>query len=161
MLCHTQTVAVGFHDAHMVVRMGGSTVFIRLVDAIFPSYREVIPRFGANRARVKRESLLSAIRKASILASQTYFPSVEMEFTKDRLTVSSRNPEVGEIVEFVDVDYMGSPLSVLFNPKYVSDVLVALDCEAVLIEINDNSSPAVLKDPEDEDFLAVIMPMRL
>lgn len=161
MLGHGHNVSIGFHEAHMGVKLGDSSVYIRLVDALFPAYRDVIPRFGANRARLRREALLSAIRKASILSTPTCLPSVEMEFGKSRLTVSSRNPEVGEIVEFVDADYSGSPVSVLFNPKYISDVLTALDSETVVVELNDNSSPAVIKDPGDEDFLAVIMPMRL
>ncbi len=161
LLSHSDEAEIGFFEAHMGARIGDSTVYVRLLDAIFPAYKDVIPKFGANRARVKRDDLLAAVRRASLLSTQAYAPSVLLDMRKTGLTVSCNNPELGEFMELIEIDYSGQPTDILFNPRYLVDALSVVSAETAVIEFTDNSSPVVLRDPSDEDFLAVIMPMRL
>lgn len=154
-------VHLGFFEAHMAAMIGASTMYVRLLDAMFPAYRDVIPKFGSSRARLRRESLLAAVKRASLLSTQAYASSVLLEFRKNGVTVSCANPELGEFREGIEADYSGQPIEILFNPRYLVDALSVVSAESALIEFTDSSSPVVLRDPSDEDFVAVIMPMRL
>jgi len=161
LLSQSDQAEIGFFEAHMGARIGDSMVYVRLLDAMFPAYKDVIPKFGSNRARAKKEDLLGAVRRASLLSTQAYAPSVLLEMRKGGLKVSCNNPELGEFMEIIEIDYSGQPTDILFNPRYLVDALSVVSAETAVIEFTDNSSPVVLRDPSDEDFLAVIMPMRL
>lgn len=143
----------------LVVQIGPSTLYIRLIDGLFPAYQEVIPRFGAKRARLNRERLSLALRRAAVLSTQRFF-GVNVGFSREGVRIASNNPDLGDSAEVIPVDYNGAPVSILFNPRYLTDVLGALSTETVVMEINDESSPIIIRDPTDDKFLAVVMPMR-
>jgi DNA polymerase-3 subunit beta len=150
----------GLMDNQLVALVGGYTLYMRLVDGIFPSYQDVIPRFGANRARVNREQFSLALRRASLLSSQRFY-GVNVSFSKQGVSMASNNPEVGDSAEVIQADFSGEPVSILFNPKYLTDLTGCMESETILLEMNDESSAVIVKDPTDEKFLAVVMPMRL
>ncbi len=84
-----------------------------------------------------------------------------MEVGKNVLVVSSNNPDVGESEERIDASYTGEPFRISFNSRYLTDVMGALDCEEIAMEMKDESSAVLLRDGADDDFLGVVMPMRL
>ncbi len=150
----------GIMDQQMFVLASGYSLYIRLVDGVFPSYQEVIPRFGPNRARVDRERFSLALKRASLLSDQRFF-GVNVGFSKQGISVASNNPDLGDSAEMIPVDYTGEPLNILFNPRYLIDIASSLQSETIILELNDESSAVIVKDPNDEKFLAVVMPMRL
>ena len=79
-----------------------------------------------------------------------------------KLEVSSINPDVGEASDEIPVEYDGEALSIGFNAKYLIDLLGVLP-EPTQVEIgfNDEVSPGVMRCEGDQDFLYVVMPMRL
>jgi DNA polymerase-3 subunit beta len=75
--------------------------------------------------------------------------------------LSSNNPDVGDAREELDVDYAGDPLSIAFNARYLMDALTAVKAKEVRIDLRDESSPTQLRPTDDDDALAVVMPMRV
>ena len=61
----------------------------------------------------------------------------------------------------MDVVYTGSEISIGFNAKYIIDILQSIDKENIILFIKDNISPGLIQPEGDEDYLAVVMPMRL
>lgn len=155
-----ENILWGIMDQQMLVFSSSYSLHIRLVDGIFPSYQDVIPRFGRNRARVNREQLTLALKRATLLSDQRFF-GVNMGFNRQGLSIASNNPDLGDSAEVIPVDYTGEPTNMLLNPRYIIDVASCLESETILLEFNDQSSALIVKDPGDEKFLAVVMPMRL
>lgn len=150
----------GIMDQQLMVLASNYHLHMRLVDGIFPSYQDVIPRFGPNRARVNREMFFLALKRASLLSDQRFF-GVNVGFSRKGITVASSNPDLGDSAEIIPVDYTGEPVSLLLNPRYLIDIAACLQSETILLELNDDSSAVLVKDSGDEKFLAVVMPMRL
>ncbi len=130
----------------------------KLVEGVYPSYQQVIPRECKERIGLLREEFAHAIRRAEIMTSEKY-NSVKLTFTRDNLLITSNTPEVGEARESVAVNYRGAELVIAFNPRFLLDALEALDDEEVYLELTDELSPGLLKT--NSPFLYVIMPMRL
>ena len=63
--------------------------------------------------------------------------------------------------EEIDVIYNGAEISIGFNAKYIIEILQAIDKENVHLILKDNISPGLIQPENDENYLAVIMPMRL
>jgi DNA polymerase-3 subunit beta len=151
---------LGISENHLIVRSRHVTLYVRLIDGVFPNYKDVIPKFSSKSVRIARADFLEALRRASIVSLER-FRGVRIEVTKNLLRLSSSNPDIGESEEKVEAEYVKEPFTISFNSRYLIDVLSALSADRVLIEANDETSPVVVKDEQDEGFLAVIMPMRL
>jgi DNA polymerase-3 subunit beta len=140
---------------------GNVDLSIRLVEGEFPDYRQVIPPKSERRLQVAAGEMLAALRRVSVVSSERT-RGVKFQIERDRLEVSSVNPDLGEASEEVVVDYDGSAFSIGFNGKYFIDVLSVVPHDtSIEIGFNDEVSPGVLRCDGDPDFVYVVMPMRL
>jgi len=136
----------------------GTTLATKLVEGTYPNFRQVIPTETKERISLERELLLSALHRASILASEKS-QSVKLNFAKNTLTITATTPEVGEAKETLSINYKGKEITIAFNPQYMMDPLRNLDADEVFLELTDELSPGVIK--VNAPFLYVLMPMRL
>jgi DNA polymerase-3 subunit beta len=151
---------LGFVESSAVFRRPGVVLAMRLIEGLFPDYRQVIPKKGEKVLTLGRERLLQTLRRVSLLSSDKAH-AVKLELTKGSLRVLSQNPDLGEAREDVPVEYQGEPLKIGFNARYLMDVLQALSSQDVQIELADDLSPGVLKPAGQDGYTAVIMPMRI
>jgi DNA polymerase-3 subunit beta len=86
---------------------------------------------------------------------------VKLQFTASKLTISSENPDVGAGTDEIDADLTGEPLTIGFNSRYLIDVLGALSTDEVLLELSGELDPGVVRPANSDEFVGVIMPMRI
>jgi DNA polymerase-3 subunit beta len=130
----------------------------KLIDGTYPNYRQVIPTQCEERVTVERETLLTALKRTSLLASDKS-NATKLTFSENRLIVSTNTPEIGEARETVAIKYGGKEISVAFNAEYMMDPLRNLTSDEIFVELTDELSPGVIKS--DIPFLYVLMPMRV
>ncbi len=150
----------GFVDSSAVVKKGDTTLVMRLVDGEFPDYTRVIPSANDQIVKAPRENLIHAVRRMAILSSEK-FKGIMLEIDGNGVKISSSNPELGDAMEELDVEYAGASFSVRFNARYLLDVLMICESEKVLMKFKNELSPSIVTPDSDDDLLAVIMPMRL
>ena len=154
-------VSLGFKGSMGLVVRDNVELFMRLIEGDYPDYGKVIPKDNPLRVRVEQQGLLRALRRVSILSSERY-RGVKVEFKDGSMLISANNPDLGEAVEEVGVEYRGKPLTMGFNARYLMDVLGVLGDDAdVDVELKDELSPSLLRRDGDEEYIYVIMPMRL
>ncbi len=153
---------LGFVENSAIFRRPGVILSMRLIEGLFPDYRQVIPKAGEKVVKVGRDRLLETLRRISLLSSDKAH-AVKLELVKGTLKVLSQNPDLGEAKEEVPVDYAGEPLKIGFNARYLTDVLAVVRSKDVQLELADDLSPGVLRgaDEADAGFTAVVMPMRI
>jgi DNA polymerase-3 subunit beta len=142
----------------VIFEFGNTMMSSKLVDGVYPNYRQVIPAGCDERVALEREALLTALRRVSIIASDKS-NATKLTFAANQLEILSTSPDIGEARERLPIKFSGKPISVIFNPEYIMDPLKSLDCDEVFIEMNDGNSPAILKC--DIPFLYVLMPLRI
>jgi DNA polymerase-3 subunit beta len=157
-----ETISMGVKDTNLVVRKETTLIVVRLLDAKFPDYKNVIPTEGNIAViTVNRQHLLGAVRRMMILYSDQYQQGMKLTIDGDSLEFASVNPDLGNAKEKVEVEYTGEPMEMGFNPKYFIDALSSMDSNAVYLNIKDQSSPCLITGDKDEGFLGLIMPMRV
>ena len=139
---------------------GGMTFAVRLVDAQFPPYGQVIPQQSEKLVRVPRSPLAEALKAVSVAASERT-GGVKLALTKGTLRISTESPESGEGFDEVPIEYAGADMTIGFNARYFLDVLAALDEDDVELGFGGELDPAVVKPVGPRQFLAVVMPMRI
>lgn len=155
------TVDVSTAAGSAFFRRGEHLLTVKLVDEPFPPYTGVIPQQQSRRVIASRGALVEALRRISLVASDKN-SGVQLNLEPGTLRVQSRNPDVGEGVEEIDVDYAGEPLSIGFNARYLLDALSALTHDDVALELSGELDPGVLRPVGGEtDYVGVIMPMRI
>jgi DNA polymerase III subunit beta len=142
---------------------GGMTFSVKLVDAQFPPYAQVIPKQSDKQVKAPRAAFADALRAVAIAASERT-GGVKIGIANGTMRITSESPDSGDGFDEVVVDYEGAPITIGFNAKYFLDVLGALDDEYVILGLSGELDPAVLRPGDtsaDKQFLAVVMPMRI
>jgi DNA polymerase-3 subunit beta len=153
-------IMIGFMDNNAVMKKGNTVIVMRLIDGEFPDYTKVIPANNTRKMSANRDKLLHSLRRMSILSSEK-FKGIKLDINPNMIEISSSNPELGEAREEMEVSFSGDPISMRFNAKYLIDVLSVIKNEEVEINFKDELSPIIMKHTDNNDFMAVIMPMRL
>lgn len=154
------TVAVGQSGSNVFLRREGTIMAVKLVEAAFPAYQQVIPQSNDRTAKVSRTGLLEALRAVSLVSADRT-SGVKLEFTTSKLTLSSENPDVGAGTDEIESDLTGEPLTIGFNSKYLIDVLSALTSDEIALEMSGELDPGVVRPAGSDEFVGVIMPMRI
>jgi DNA polymerase-3 subunit beta len=153
-------IELAFQGNSGFVRKDDVTLVMRLIEGEFPNYRQVIPSDSGVQLTLETDTFVQALRRVVILSSERS-RAVKFELSENQVVVSSNNPDLGDATDEIDVDYSGERISIGFNARYVLDSLASLHAKEVTLGLNDDLSPAQIIPANDEDALAVVMPMRL
>lgn len=154
------------------MRSGGRRSTTRLLDTEFPKYRQLLPAEHTAVATVGVTDLIEAIKRVALVADRG--AQVRMEFSPGSLRLSAGADGVGLAEEDLEVDFAGDPLTIAFNPTYLTDGLGSLHSDRVTFGFTTPSKPAVLRPAAEEspaglgpfpaldtDYVYLLMPVRL
>jgi DNA polymerase-3 subunit beta len=139
---------------------GGMSFAVRLVDAQFPPYTQVIPQQSEKIVRVPRGAFAEALRAVSVAASERT-GGVKLQLAQGTMRITTESPESGEGFDEIPIEFAGPTMTIGFNAKYFLDVLAALDEDEVELGLGGELDPAVVRPAGPRQFLAVVMPMRI
>jgi len=159
-LANTGTVMIGIKDNHFIVKKPSETLMIRLLEGDFPEYYSILEKADSYDVRLDNQVFTMMLKRMSILSSDNY-KSVIFHLEKNKLTISSTNPDIGESKEDMVVEYSGKPIEIAFNPKYFIETLNAIEEDTVVISIINDEKPCIISGEKDNHFISVIAPMRL
>jgi len=155
-----ETCDIGFSNGNLFVRAKDIVLSVALVDAQFPPYAQVIPENNDKAIKLKRVAFLESLKRVSLMSSDRSW-GIRMELTKGRLRITSDNPELGEAQEDIEVDYDQEDLTVGFNARYFMDIINEITRDFVILELNGELDPGLVRPDNSRDYLGVVMPMRI
>ncbi|MEK6607203.1 MAG: DNA polymerase III subunit beta, partial [Myxococcota bacterium] len=153
-------VQMGLAQGTLFLRAGEAVLSAKLADAVFPPYEQVIPRENDKVLVMDRVALLEALKRVSLVASDRTY-GIKFEAAPGELRVTSDNPDVGDAREQIDLEYKGAALSVGFNARYLIDLLSEMGSEQVRAELAGELDAALFRPVSTDDYLGVVMPMRI
>ncbi len=144
---------------HLFLVQEDIAIAVKLIDAQFPPYEQVIPKDHKRIITVDRVRLIDALRRAQLMSSETR--GVKVAATKEGITITSDNPDRGEVREELDAEYKGDAIAIGFNPKYVVELLSQMASDQVTLALGGDLDPGLIKPVTGDDYLGVVMPMRI
>jgi DNA polymerase-3 subunit beta len=151
-------VKVKIEKSQVSFNLGDTQIYSKLLDEIYPNYRQVIPAKYREKVEIDRKLLLDALDRASVMTMEES-SSTRLTFDSNQLLVSSVAADIGEAKDIVPIKYSGEKIEIVFNPSYVKDPLKAIDEDEITIELTSGSTPAVIRC--SVPFLYVMMPLRI
>ena len=160
-----ETLEVAKSGNHLGFRVNGTEVYTRLIEGTYPNYEQVIPKDNDKFAIVDKDALASAVRRMAVVASdQTH--RIRMAFESDRVQLTVLTPDLGEGEDELELTYEGEKIEIGFNAAYLLEVLKYMFTEEVKITLKAPERAATIepvpaKGEEVEDYLCLVMPLRL
>ena len=151
---------IGFSKNHALFKRDGLVMVSKLIDGNYPNYQQVLPTQNTKKVAVSKDIFTHAVKRVSILSKEKT-NAVKLQLEKNKLLLSTNNPEVGEANEELSIDYTGESISIGFNSRYLMDVLTAMDRDTITLELNDSLSPCLVKEEGNDAYKCVVMPMRV
>lgn len=159
MIVTTNRSQVLFHTDHI-------DLVSRLIEGTFPNFRQIIPTLHETRVVVDTKEFAAAVktvvpfaRDASNIARVRVAPGAT-ENEQDTLTIEATAEDVGSNVSTISASVEGPEQQIIFNVKYLSDVLAVLDTPEVALELTNAARPGVIKPVGGGDYTYIIMPMQ-
>lgn len=153
-------LSVGLDKNHIIFKRENTIILSRLIEGNYPNYEQVLSATHDKKVSIGREIFIGALRRVSILSKEKT-NAVKLDIEKDRIILSSNNPDIGEAKEETKISYKGEALSIGFNARYLLDALSAMDGENVTLNLYDPLSPAFLTEEGETGYKCVVMPMRI
>jgi DNA polymerase-3 subunit beta len=131
----------------------------KIIDGKFPDYERVIPKY-TNHLILDRVTILQALQRAAILSNEK-FRGVRFVLTEKTLKIISSNSEQEEAQEEIENEYHGPALDIGFNVNYLLDGLNSTQSKLVTFSFGDPNSSILITVAGDNDYMYVVMPMRI
>lgn len=145
---------------HIVFQIGKYSVVSRLLEGEFLDYQNSIPGEGKTQVRVSTRSFIESVERVSLLISDRLRSPLRVLFAEDRIKISC-STSIGHSYDELECSLDGDEVEMGFNNKYLLDALKAAGTDEVRVEINGPLSPIKVLPPQGEEYLFLVLPVRL
>lgn len=157
---NTQNIKIFPGENQVEFQIDETVLVSRLIEGAFPDYGQIIPKEFKTKVKLATSEFANAIKMASLFAKESA-NNIKLKITDAKIEILAVSPHVGDNVSEVSGKVSGNNLEIAFNAKFILDVLPALNAEETVLEFSTNISPGLIKSEKDENYLYVIMPLRV
>jgi DNA polymerase III subunit beta len=154
-----EQIELGVHENQVVFGVDGVWLTTRRIDGQFPNYKQLIPESFEYEVAMPRDEVLDVVRRIAVMAQRN--SPLRLRFAEGELTVSARTQDVGEAQESLPAAFNGEALEIGFNAEFLRDGIESVTGETVRFRLISPLRPCVLQAEGSDDFLYLIMPIRL
>jgi len=135
-------------------------VVSRLIEGEYPNYQEIIPKKYTTQAILNKNDFLNQVKTASLFSGKINEIKFKVDPKNKKVNISSESSEVGKHESSISAKIKGDPIQISFNHRFLLDGLMTIKSSEIILELNGDSGPGVLKPVGDETYLYVVMPIK-
>lgn len=134
-------------------------IISRLLEGTYPEYEKVIPSQFDSSAVIDRREFAGAVDRVSLLAKDISYNVIRYDWAESNVTLSTQNTEIGMAKEDVAVEFKGTPFTISFNGRYISDILRHSTGDNIHLFLKQNG-PVVIRQDNNPNYTYVVTPVR-
>ena len=161
---NNEIVEMHFDRSKILFKYANLLFQSRLLEGNYPETSKLVPTDFPIVIKFNKESLATAIERASLLSSRDGNNSiVKLNLRPDNIVeITSNSPEIGKVLEEVyPVDEIkGTPIKIAFSSKYILEALKVFNSSEITVNFTGEIRPFVLKGEYDENMIQLILPVR-
>ena len=152
-------VSVSIEDHQLALRSTGLYLTSRIIDGIFPDYKQIIPKETSTSAVILKQDMINSL-KTSLIFSDT-FNQLTLKLTpaSKKFQVESKNSTIGESIHSIDSVLEGEDVSINVNHRYFTDCFQSVTTDSIALSFSGQAKPIVVRGVGDTSFLYLVMPM--
>ncbi len=159
-----ESLTVSYNESHLFVKLDGTELVCRLIDARFPDYKVVIPLDNPYKLTVNKNDFQNALRRVSVFSNKST-NQVALTITGSELQLAAQDIDFSfEGNERMVCQYDGQDMQIAFNAKFLIEILSAADTNDVVVELSTPTKAGIIKpfeQKENEELLMLLMPLML
>ena len=161
-----EKIEVSFAENNIIFSKNNIILLSRLIDGQYPNYEQVIPHKFVSHILIKSDVLSRSLERIRVIPGNDKYKiqHVQLSFNEGELWLNSASENAGEITEFIEQAEIDGDESVkiAFNTNYFLDVVRILESEGekISIDLSGSLGPAIIKNPDDDKYLYVLVPLR-
>ena len=156
-----ENIKIYFQKQFVMIEQDGAVIISRLLDGEFINYKNLITQGDFTTvATANKKQLEEALDRTSLLARVERNNIAKFEIKDKTLGISS-NSEIGNIHENVTISLSGADLVTAFNSRYFIECLKVINNEFINLNFTTAIAPCIIKPCEGEEFLFLILPVRI
>lgn len=135
------------------------SIYSRLIEWTFPNCQSLIPKSSNTKVTINRSELVQAVKRMSIFAKEDN-NKISFDFLDWKLNIKTIWTQVWADEIDIACNITWENIKVSLNVLFVIDVLSSIKKDEVIIEMTWPLTPVVFKNPSDENYTHIIMPLR-
>lgn len=155
-----QQVTMNVSSKHIIFSCAGYSVISRLLEGDFIDYKTTIPQGSTTTVTISTKDFLSCLSRVSIIINDRVKSPVTCQF-EDGIIKLCCETTTGKVQDSCPADIKGDPLTIAFNNKYMQDALKASESDQVNLELSGSLSPIKMTPIEEDEFLFLVLPVRV
>lgn len=155
-----KTVNMLISKRHIVFEIDNYSIISRLLDGEFIDYTAAIPSVTKTTVLINTGDAIDCIERTLPVIENNQKNPIRCLFDGDQMRVSTVS-SLGRVVDYTHANTSGDRVEIGFNSKFMLDALHASDTDEVKIELGGPVSPAVIKPINADNFIFLVLPMRL
>lgn len=132
-----------------------------LLNGTYPNTDTLIPKDFETKLQVNLTEFYDVVDRASLLTQVKDKNIIQLEIKDSNIVITSSSPEIGKVEEVMPVKVLsGINMKISFSAKYMMDALKSFNCEEVIIMLNGEIKPIIIKELEEGDLTQLILPIK-
>lgn len=152
-------VKVLFNKNQISFTSGSIYLTSRLIDGVFPDYKQILPKEFKTELIVLRDDLLGALKIATVFSDKFNQITLTLKPKEKKVSLYSKNTDVGENTTELEAAVSGGEIEVNINQRYLIDCFQSITSDSISMSFNEPTRPLVVRGVSDNSFLYLIMPM--
>lgn len=132
----------------------------RLIEGDYPNYQEIIPDKYKTQLVLSKEEFLSHLKTASLFSGRINEVKLEVVPQSSELTIFGESQEVGKSRSRLSGKIKGEKTEISFNWRFLIDGVASCSSSEIILELNGQDGPAVLRPVGEPNFIYIAMPIK-
>ncbi|MDD5638598.1 MAG: DNA polymerase III subunit beta [Candidatus Pacebacteria bacterium] len=135
-------------------------VVSKLIEGEYPDYKEIIPLKYNTQIILNKDEFLNRLRISGLFTGKTNEVKIKTNLNKNELEIFNQNKDIGEYNSKLPAKIIGENIEICFNYKFLIDGISNIKSSEIILELNGDDGPAVLKPVGDDTYIYVVMPIK-
>ena len=142
-----EVVDIYFSANHIVFEIPGTRMISRLIDGEYYNVDQMISSDYETKVTVNKARLFDCIDRANLFVREGDKKPIIFEIDDNEMSLSIDSP-LGSMNELLDIEKEGRNIVIGFNPRFMMDVLKAVNEEEISIYLVNPKAPCFIKNDE-------------
>lgn len=158
----TDVVKIHIAKNQILFAVDSAKIISRLIEGNFPDYKKIIPESTSTSLKLQAADLNRALKRVNLFAREVNNAiHIKADKPTKKITISTDETKVGEEKTNLDVEITGENNMISLNSQYLIDVLSVKEGEKIVLEVSEKLSPVKVRPEKDDDYIYIIMPLKI
>ncbi len=153
-------ISVFTGSRHILFKIDNYTVISSLLEGEFLNYKATIPTSSKTNVTLKTREAVEAVERVSLLITDRLKSPVRCVFSENEVKLLCTTA-MGRASDQLFVESEGEKVEIGFNNRYLLDALRNTECDEIRMGLSGPLSPMTIEPKDGENFLFLVLPVRL